>query len=218
MRSMPDDRTTRSVIRDEALRLFAAQGPDVVTVRQIATAAGVSPGLVVHHFRSKDGLRQEVDQYVLTVFERLLGELTADEGPDLLEEPRSATTGSLGEVFLHHLPVGSPLPDYLRRLLLSDSEAGRGLFHRLYAMSRETLDGLAESGAASRGRDPQVRAALLLVNDLSVFLLRDQLTAVLGVDPLSAMGLARWGPELLSIYAGGLSAEPTAPEAEGGQA
>ncbi|MFD5698644.1 TetR/AcrR family transcriptional regulator [Streptomyces lasiicapitis] len=225
MRSMPDDRTTRAVIRDEALRLFAEHGPEVVTIRQIATAAGVSPGLVVHHFRSKDNLRQEVDQYVLTVFEGLLSELTGDGSGAF--EGTGAATATLGEVFLRHLPVGSPLPGYLRRLLLSNTDAGRGLFRRLYAVSRETLDALAESGAASRGNDPQVRAALLLVNDLSVFLLRDQLTAVLGVDPLSAAGLARLGPELLTIYAAGLNADPPepradadppAPQAEGGQA
>lgn len=213
---MPDDRTTRAVIRDETLRLFAAHGPDVVTIRQIATAAGVSPGLVVHHFRSKDNLRQEVDQYVLTVFEGLLSELTGDGGTSF--EEAGAATSALGEIFLRHLPVGSPLPGYLRRLLLSDTDAGRGLFHRLYAVSCQTLDALADAGAASRGKDPSVRAALLLVNDLSVFLLRDQLTAVLGVDPLSAAGLARLGPELLSIYTGGLNTEPQAPQAEGGQA
>ncbi|EPH39960.1 hypothetical protein STRAU_6993 [Streptomyces aurantiacus JA 4570] len=214
---MPDDRTTRAVIRDEALRLFAEHGPDVVTIRQIATAAGVSPGLVVHHFRSKDNLRQEVDQYVLAVFEGLLSELTGD-GAETFEEPAAARTATLGEIFLRHLPVGSPLPGYLRRLLLSNTDAGRGLFRRLYAVSSQTLDALAEAGAASRGKDPAVRAALLLVNDLSVFLLRDQLTAVLGVDPLSAAGLARLGPELLTIYAAGLNADPPAPQAEGGQA
>ncbi|MFJ5534014.1 TetR family transcriptional regulator [Streptomyces sp. NPDC093261] len=48
-----DDRTTRAVIRDEALCLFAAHGPESVTVRQIASAASVSPGLVVHHFAPK---------------------------------------------------------------------------------------------------------------------------------------------------------------------
>ncbi|WP_237307638.1 TetR/AcrR family transcriptional regulator [Streptomyces alboflavus] len=218
MRSMPDDRTTRAVIRDEALRLFAERGPDAVTVRQIATAAGVSPGLVVHHFRSKDNLRTEVDQYVLTVFEGLLNELTADGGTVAVDGPEAATTGSLSEIFLRHLPVGSPLPGYLRMLLLSDTDAGRGLFRRLYAVSCKILDALADAGVASRGKDPQVRAALLLVNDLSVFLLRDKLTAVLGIDPLSAAGLARLGPELLSIYAGGLNAAAVAPEAQGGQA
>ncbi|WP_406206370.1 helix-turn-helix domain-containing protein [Streptomyces sp. NBC_01017] len=67
VRSMPDDRTRRAVIRDEALRLFADRGPESVTGRQIAEAAGVSSGLVVHHFGSKGGLRREVDEYVLAV-------------------------------------------------------------------------------------------------------------------------------------------------------
>jgi Bacterial regulatory proteins, tetR family len=50
MRSAPDDRTARAVIQDEALQLFAERGPDAVTVRQIAAAAGVSPGLVIGDF------------------------------------------------------------------------------------------------------------------------------------------------------------------------
>jgi len=53
--SVPGDRTTRAVIRDQALRLFTGRGPDAVTVRQIAAAAGVSPGLVIHCSGAKDG-------------------------------------------------------------------------------------------------------------------------------------------------------------------
>ena len=68
---------------------------------------------------------------------------------------------------------------------------------------------------ASPGRDPAVRAAVLLANDLAVLLLQDRLAAVLGFDPLSAEGMARWGSELLAIYAAGLPAGP--PEDEGGQ-
>ena len=45
-------------------------------------------------------------------------------------------------------------------------------------------------------------------NDLAVLLLRDQLAGVLGFDPLTAAGMARWGAELLTIYAGGLAATP----------
>nr|WSZ18839.1 TetR/AcrR family transcriptional regulator [Streptomyces canus] len=206
MRSMPDDRTTRAVIRDEALRLFAARGPESVTVRQIAEAAGVSPGLVVHHFGSKDGLRQEVDQYVLAVFEAMLGELTGEGGAELLDP--GAGAASLSEVFARHLPAGSPLPGYLRRLLLSDSDAGTQLFRRLFELSRTALNGLAAAGLAAPGRDPAVRAAFLLANDLAVFLLRDRLAEVLGTDPLSPDGMARWAPEMLSIYAGGLTAPP----------
>lgn len=207
MRSISEDRTARAIIRDEALRLFAAQGPDRVTVRQIATAAGVSPGLVVHHFGSKDGLLEAVDAWVVATFERMLGELTGDGGEELLDP---AATTSLSEALMRHLPPDSPLPGYLRRLLLSDTPAGRQLFRRLFEVGQSVLTALALAGQAHPGADPPVRAAFLMVNDLAVLLLREQLTDVLGVDPLSPVGLARWAPEMLSIYAGGLNADPAA--------
>ena len=200
MRSAPDDRTARAVIRDEALRLFAERGPDAVSVRQIAAAAGVSPGLVIHHFGSKDGLREAVDAHVLAMFEAMLGELTT---PDLYD-PGAA--GSLAEAVMRHLPPDSPVPAYLRRLLLSGGEPGRELFRRLYEGSRAALDAMAGAGLAARGADPAVRAAILMSNDLAVLLLREPLADVLGTDPLSAAGMARWGREMLAIYAAGLMA------------
>ncbi len=201
---MPDDRTLRAVIRDEALRLFADRGADAVSIRQIATAAGVSPGLIVHHFGSKEGLREAVNQYVLAVFDRMLSEMTS-AGPQL-HDPVSS--GSVAELILAHLPAGSPVPGYLRRLLLDGSESGRELFARLFTLSARTLDSLAAAGLADPGRDPAVRAAFLLVNDLAVLLLRDQLTNVLGTDPLSGDGLTRWASEVLHIYGTGLLAAP----------
>lgn len=202
---MPDDRTARAIIRDEALRLFAASGPDAVTVRQIAAAAGVSPALVVHHFGSKDGLREVVDQHVLGLFEAMIGEMTAKDAPDIFD-PSSA--GSLAESMVTHLPPGSPVPGYLRRLLLADGAAGRQLFRRMYEMSTVLMRALVNAGLAAPGADPAVRVAFLLVNDLALLLLREQLADVLGVDPLSGAGMARWAREVLAIYAAGLPAAP----------
>lgn len=212
MRSIRDDRTTRAVIRDEALRLFSAEGPEKVTVRQIAAAAGISPGLVAHHFGSKQGLRQEVDQYVLDFFGAMLGELTGGGGAELLDPASGA--GSLSEAFARHLPDDSPLPAYVRRLLLSDSDAGRLLFRRLFEATTATLDSMAAAGLVAPGRDPAMRAAFLLANDLALFLLRDRLAEVLGTDPLSPDGVTRWSPEMLSIYAGGLTAMPPEPSGD----
>jgi TetR/AcrR family transcriptional regulator, regulator of cefoperazone and chloramphenicol sensitivity len=210
MGSIPDDRTARAVIRDEALRLFAERGPDAVTVRQIAAAAGVSPGLVIHHFGSKDGLREAVDGHVLAMFGAMLAELTTGD----LYEPGSA--GSLAEAVVKHMPAGSPVPAYLRRLLLAGGDCGRELFRRLYQGSRAALEAMAEAGLAAQGADPAVRAAILMSNDLAVLLLREHLTDVLGTDPLSAEGMARWGREMLTIYAAGLLAAPPQDEKGGG--
>ena len=210
MRSVPaEDRTARAIIRDEALRLFAARGPDGVTVRQIAVAAGVSPGLVLHHFGSKEGLRQAVDEHVLGLFDQMLGEMTGERAVDLYDP---AASGSVAEAVVKHLPADSPLPGYLRRLLLADGEAGRELFRRLFRLSAATLDALAAAGMAAPGADPPVRAAFLLVNDLALLLLRDYLAEVLGTDPLSGPGMARWAGEVLTIYGAGLLTAPP-PEA-----
>jgi AcrR family transcriptional regulator len=205
MRSVPSDRTARAIIRDEALRLFAAHGPDAVTVRQIAAAASVSPGLVVHHFGSKEGLRDAVDQYVLGSFEAMFAETTGEYAPDLYDP---AATGSLAEAIVRHLPPGSPVPAYLRRLVLDGGDAGRELFRRLYQMSTALMDSLVRAGLADPGADPAVRVAFLMANDLAVLLLRDHLADVLGVDPLSRDGMARWASEVLAIYAAGLPAPP----------
>jgi len=202
MCSAPDDRTARAAVRDEALRLFAEHGPDAVSVRQIAAAAGVSPGLVIHHFGSKDSLREAVDAHVLAMFGAMLGELTTGD----LYDPGAA--GSLAEAVVRYLPPDSPVPAYLRRLLLAGGEPGRELFRRLYEGSRAALDAMSEAGLAARGADPAVRAAILMSNDLAVLLLREPLARVLGEDPLSAAGMARWGREMLAIYAAGLMAPP----------
>jgi TetR/AcrR family transcriptional regulator, regulator of cefoperazone and chloramphenicol sensitivity len=148
MCSALDDRTARAAIRDEALRLFAERGPDAVTVRQIGTAAGVSPGLVLHHFGSKEGLRRAVDEHVLGLFDRMLGEMTGEHAPGLYDP---AASGSVAEAIARHLPPDSPVPEYLRRLLLTDGDAARELFRRLYRLSAATLDALAAAGMAAPG-------------------------------------------------------------------
>ena len=91
-------------------------------------------------------------------------------------------------------------------------DSGRELFRRLYQGSQSALEAMSQAGLAARGADPAVRAAVLLSNDLAVLLLREHLTDVLGDDPLSAGGMARWGRELLTIYAAGLLAAPAGDE------
>src|SRR5256885_15442107 len=100
----------RAVIRGEALRLFAEYGPDAVTVRQIAAAAEVSPGLVVHHFGSKDGLRQAVDEQVGRGFDALFAAMGGDDWTS------TAAAGARAEAVVAQLPPRAPSPAHLRRL------------------------------------------------------------------------------------------------------
>src|SRR5436305_11880549 len=59
-----EDLTARARIRDAAIKLFTERGMEKTSILDIAEAAGVSGGLIRHHFGSKDGLREACDQYV----------------------------------------------------------------------------------------------------------------------------------------------------------
>jgi AcrR family transcriptional regulator len=54
------DGTTKARIERAALGLFASQGVDAATTREIAAAAGVAEGTLYRHFASKDEIAAEI--------------------------------------------------------------------------------------------------------------------------------------------------------------
>lgn len=64
------DLTAKARIFDAAIEAFARFG-NKASVRNIADKAGVSPGLVIHHFGSKPALREACDQEVLKRYHEL---------------------------------------------------------------------------------------------------------------------------------------------------
>lgn len=195
--------TARAAIQEEALRLFAQYGADTVSLRQVAAAAGVSPALVVHHFGGKKGLQAAVDEQAAGICEEILG---AASGTDVAAVLMTGAGATLTEALLRRLPGDSPVPAYLRRLLLSGDQAGTRIFRRWYRARGALLERMAGAGLVRPDRDRAVRIAFLVVNDLAVLLLRDQLIPVLGMDPLSPAGMARWADEVIAVYRDGLIA------------
>ena len=121
-----EDLTARARIRDAALEQLAINGFDGATIRGIAQAAGVSPGLVQHHFRSKETLRRACDDAVLELVRRKL-EATRDG---------QITNPS----FLAALYSAAPrLVRYVARAAADGSPAGAELFDQMAAATEEFL-------------------------------------------------------------------------------
>src|SRR5689334_553849 len=73
-----EDLTARARIRDAALRHFGEHGFDRATTRAIAETAGVSPGLLRHHFGSKQALREACDAHLVKLISRINEQAGAD--------------------------------------------------------------------------------------------------------------------------------------------
>src|SRR5699024_10363215 len=123
MSSVPEDRTARARERDAALELFAEHGEDRVPMRQVADLAEVSPALVVHHFGARAGLREAVIDRVRAWMKELFDVAASSVVSDFQVQEWS----SLSDALTRGLPEGSPLPRYVRRLLMTDDPVGTEL-------------------------------------------------------------------------------------------
>ncbi|HZD67939.1 MAG TPA: TetR family transcriptional regulator [Actinomycetes bacterium] len=203
MRIATEDRKTAAIIRDAAMELFAERGTSGVTVREIASKAGVSPGLVTHHFGTKAGLKEAVDRRVSQEFGEMLAQL------DHIGQQGAGT--SLAALFADRLDREPALAGYVRRLLVDGGEPADSLFAQMFETTLTGMRSLARAGIVRPADDEHVRAAFLLANDLAMVLLRRQIEHVAGIDPLAGEGLIRWSAEVLDVYAKGLftSSVPT---------
>jgi AcrR family transcriptional regulator len=115
-------------IMEAALHLFAEQGFDATSTREIADQANVSEGLIFRHFTSKKGLleaimKKGIDR-AMTLYERILS----------IDNPRYALKSFL------RLPFTVPEDDYPFWRLLYSLRWQEGTYHTLLTSAmREAL-------------------------------------------------------------------------------
>jgi TetR/AcrR family transcriptional regulator, regulator of cefoperazone and chloramphenicol sensitivity len=198
-RSLESDLTAKARIREAAMQLFAAEGVAASSLRGVARAADVSPGLVVHHFGSKLGLIRAVDEAVLTRINLALSEVPIDGVADEVIEGRTDVVAA----FLRSQPV---LCDYLGRALTERTEASAELFHRLFASAAKD-DRLIEAGVLRADTDPFWRAMHQVVLVIGPLLLRPLIERELGGDLLDEENATRWKRAQRDLLQHGLYAE-----------
>ncbi|MEU4621841.1 TetR family transcriptional regulator [Actinoplanes sp. NPDC023801] len=176
--SSDSDLTARARIRDAAIALFTERGIAGATIRDIAQAAGVSSGLLRHHFGSKEGLRDACDEFALARITQLQMAFTESQ----------ALGGALA-------PDAMALQQYLVRSLMDGSPRGQAMFAAAVQGGERWL-----AGTKLETDDPRAFVAVLGAMKLGMFLMRDQLTAALGEDVGELPGYVRMIRASLEIF------------------
>lgn len=194
----PGDLTARARIRDAAISRFAADGVAGTPVRAIAADAGVSAGLVIHHFGSKDALRVACDQHVAATI-RDRKQAAAASGANL--DPVAAMRDGA---------EGPPLLRYLARTLVDGSPHVAELVDELVEDAVGYMATGIETGMLKPVDDLRGCATVLTLWSLGSVVLHEHVQRLTGVDltgdPAATGGWAVPASEILSkgILAEGL--------------
>ena len=181
------DLTARARIRDTALARFGADGIAGTSVRAVAADAGVSAALVLHHFGSKEGLRQACDEHVL----------------EAVRAGGDADISALGEM----LGAATPLRRYLARALLDGTDAATTLFTEIVDRTEEWLAQGEAEGWVRPSSDARARAVTYVSWLLAPLVLGDQVGRLLGGDPAETTTAVRGARAGLEMLTGGLFAD-----------
>lgn len=198
MRSAESDVTARARIRDAGIACIARNGFAATTVRAVANDAGVSPGLVLHHFGSKEGLRTACDDHVWTTFHDALQDSTVDQTMSQLLDQWSRR------------PALMRLSAYLVRSLTDGGEFARRFFAGMVEDVRRYMAVAVESGIVRPSRDEATRALMLTSFSLGSLVLGAYIVGD-DVDPLEVPQRVNdmFTAEGLDMYTDGLFTDST---------
>jgi AcrR family transcriptional regulator len=191
------DLTAAARIRDAALRQFAARGVAATSIRDVARAARVSPGLVQHHFRSKDGLRRAVEEFVVQRATETFGQPISAESPAEI----STKIGSKISAFIRANPA---MFAFIGRSLLEGDTAGMDLFAGLLRLARAQVELIARAGLLRPDLDLEWTALHVILIDVGAYLLEPGLSRYLGRSLLAEGSLERMETATAALFLRGV--------------
>ena len=184
-------------IRTAALQRFATDGIAATSFRAIAESAGVSIGLVQHHFGTKAALVAAVDEYVLHV---IVGAIAASPLPS----PPADSLAELGHRITSIMSDHPDVVDYVGRAFVERGQIANTIFDGLMAISTAQWGQFAEHGMLQDGVDRTWAPIHPLVLVLGTVILRAQIERHL-TEPLSAPAqLRRWDDSATHLIRRGL--------------
>jgi AcrR family transcriptional regulator len=193
------DLTARARIRDAAITHFADEGYERATIRAIAATAGVSPGLLRHHFGSKEELRRACDEHIAETMRRINAQYMDDLG---------AAAADRRQV--------QPFERYIVRALAENSPSAAAIFDEMVTMTEQWLKRADAARPDRPAVDRRIRAALISAMKCGIPLLHEQLSRTVGADIFGADGGRLVALGLLDIYSHPLISQEDAAAGETG--
>lgn len=161
----PEDLTAKARIRNAALTLFAAADDSGASMRAIASAAGVTVGLVVHHYGTKDQLRESVEARIVELFAEAIAKAPIGGDSHNIRVDRDAAVASM-------LAAHPSVVNYLRRTLLDVNRDNGRLLERLAELAANSIRQLQDAGLASTRRDLARQVTEILMTQLGQLFLQ----------------------------------------------
>ena len=191
------DLTAVARIRNAALLRFARDGFGV-GLRTIAADAGVTAGLIAHHFGSKDGLRRACDTEVLRLTEEVKRSSMYFGGPtDLM------TQMSQVEEYI-------PATAYAMRSLMEGGELAITLMDLFVADTVSYMSDAVKAGAVTPSHHEEARARYLLYAGFGALLLflRYEASEPGDIEAAVREFIDRYGPVTAELYSRPLFTDP----------
>jgi AcrR family transcriptional regulator len=195
-RVSPEERSSIERIRSAALRSFATYGASATSLRTVAEAAGVSVGLVQHHFTNKAGLVKAVDDYVLGVVITIIAQPMPGPPTDSLNEMGNRVTQFVAE----HPGV----VDYFGRALIDGSPLGVMIFDTLVGTGTARWHQRSERGETRPDVDLTWAAINSLVLAMGTLILRTHVERHLPEPLTTPAQLERWEASVNTLLRNGL--------------
>ena len=190
------DRSSIERIRGAALKTFAMHGASATSLRMVAAAAGVSVGLVQHHFANKAGLIKAVDDHVLGLV------IAAIAAP--LPDPPADTVVEMGGRVTRIVAEHPDVVDYVGRALIDGSPLGTTIFDTLAAFGMVRWNQRNERRETRADLDVTWAAINSMVLALGTLILRGHIERQLPEAFAAPDQLQRWQASVNTLLREGL--------------
>jgi AcrR family transcriptional regulator len=166
---------------------FGEKGFNGATMKSIASAAGVSVGLVQHHFGTKDGLRAACEE---RVFDMVRFKTDAVEA-GTIADPR---------VLASLMAMGPLVQRYVGRALVEDSPGIRHMVDDVMSLTERFLTTHWPERFQPGSERTRDSAAVMTAINTSTMVMQSHLARRMEVEPFSEQALTRIGVATFEVW------------------